>query len=79
MARKEGYNLRGKKRSPLENFVIAIAVVSLIGSIFFLSGNITGNAVGGLNQASLNWIGILLLVMGLVEVFFILKKNKNFH
>lgn len=57
---------------------LTITFITFLFGIFFLSGNITGNVVGGLNQVSLNWIGILLLVLGLVEVFFILKKNKNF-
>ena len=68
-----------KKKRGFENVVVIVTIITFLAGIFFLSPKLTGNIVGNLNQVSLNWVGILLLVMGLVEVFFILKKNKNFH
>lgn len=73
------YILKSKKKSPLKNTLMIISFIGILVGIFFLSTNMTGNVVGGLNQVTLNWIGILLLVMGLAEVFFILRRNKNFH
>lgn len=64
----------GKKHG-LEKTVATTAIVSIIASIFFLSNNITGNAIGNLNQTSSNFIGAGLLIIGLVCGFFWIKRK----
>lgn len=51
-----------------------LIIVSFIISLFFLSPNLTGNVVGNLSQASYNWIGGILFVIGLVGVYFKVRK-----
>lgn len=55
----------------------ATAVIGLLGGLFFLSSNITGNAIGTLNQTSSNWIGAVFLIVGLVAGFFWVKSSKK--
>ena len=55
--------------------LIASAFVSLMVSLFFLSFNITGNAINSLNKTSSNVIGIVLFVLALAG-FFIYSKKK---
>jgi len=50
-----------------------LAIVSLIGSIFFLSNNITGNIVGSLNQTSSNIIGACLFFLGVMSALLYFK------
>jgi hypothetical protein len=50
------------------------SITGIIGGIFFLSSNITGNAIG--SSAISHWIGAVLLVVGLVAGFFWLKSKK---
>ncbi len=56
-----------KKR---KNMKTVAAVIGLIGGLFFLSPNITGNAIGNLSQSSANFFGLILFVVGLVGAFF---------
>jgi hypothetical protein len=68
---------RFEKKSGIENKIQAsIVSLSLIVSILFLSSNITGNAIGSLNQASSNFIGGFLFLFGLVGAFMYLRKKK---
>lgn len=61
----------------LENKVAKAVSLSGFGSgTVLLSSNITGNVIGNLNQISLNWIGGVLFVVGLIAGFFWLKKRK---
>lgn len=66
-----------KKENLLEKKVAGIISISGLGvAIFFLSSNITGSAIGSLNQTSSNWIGGILFVVGLIAGFFWLRKRK---
>jgi hypothetical protein len=51
------------------------SIVGVLGGIFFLSTNITGNAIANVSQGSGNILGIVLLVVGLVAGFFWVKKR----
>jgi len=55
---------------------ISASILALIGGAFFLSSNITGNAVAGLSTGTSSWIGGVLLAIGLVAGFFWVK-GKN--
>ena len=65
----QGEYTRGKRR------VGAVAIVLICGAMFFLSGNLTGNVIGSLNQTSSNWIGGVLFVVGLVGAFIYFKRR----
>jgi hypothetical protein len=53
----------------IEKITIVIALVGLIGGLFFwFSANITGNVIGGTNNSV--WLGTVFLLVGLVGMFF---------
>ena len=52
-----------------------VFIVGIIGGLFFLSSNITGNAIG--SGAISNWIGVVLLIVGLVAGFFWFRGRKR--
>ncbi len=54
---------------------VAAAVVGLIGGVFFLSSNITGNVIGNLNQTATNGLGVVLFIIGLVGAFAYFKRK----
>jgi len=51
------------------------AILGVLGGLFFLSSNITGNAIANVSQNSSNILGVVLLVVGLVVGFFWVKKK----
>ena len=53
---------------------VITAIISLLGGLFFLSSNVTGNVIG--SQSSSNIIGAILLIIGLISGFFWFKKRK---
>ena len=59
----------------LRKSYIATAILGILGGIFFLSSNITGNAIANVSQSSGNILGAVLLVVGLVAGFFWVKKK----
>jgi len=64
------------KRRGLESKITAgIAIIGFIGSVSFLSPNLTGNVIENLNSSVNNGIGIILLLIGLVGSFFYLKNK----
>lgn len=80
------YNLHYKvidtKNSPLEGgknleskLTLIITIVGLAGALFFLSPNLTGNAVANASKTSSNWIGIVLLLIGFVGGYFYFKNR----
>jgi len=54
-----------------------MAVVGLVSGIFFLSPNITGNAIANLSDNTSSWIGAALIFVGLVAGFFWIKNRKK--
>jgi hypothetical protein len=74
--RGEATNTSWRKRKTLEEKATATAsIVGVLGGIFFLSSNITGNAIANVSQSSGNILGAVLLVVGLVAGFFWVKKK----
>jgi len=60
----------------LEQRVSAFIGIAGIGaSLFFLGSSVTGNAIGNLNTTSGNWIGIVLLLIGIVGAFWYFHKK----
>ena len=65
-----------KKKSRLEQTAVT-AIIGIAGGIFFLSSNITGNAIGSMSNSTSSIIGVVLLVAGLVVGFFCFKGRKK--
>lgn len=56
---------------------IIITAAGIIGGLFFLSSNITGNAIANLSVRTNSILGAGLLIVGLVAGFFWLKSRKR--
>jgi len=66
---------KGKSKDITSKLSSIITIAGLGAGIFFLSSNITGNAIG--TQSISNGIGAVLLVIGLIAGFFWLRAKKN--
>jgi hypothetical protein len=64
---------RAKKISKAKGLAKYDSVIGIIGAIFFLSPNITGNAIGDISSTTSEWLAAVLLVLGLVG-FYCIKK-----
>ena len=69
------YLLRGKKKGLQGKAVATASIIGILGGIFFLSGNFTGNVIGSANQTSANFSGVILFVIGLVGAFAYFKRR----
>jgi len=73
-----GVDLRADaKKKSLENTLGATMVTSLFMGIFFLSPNMTGNAIVNITNSTSNIFGACLLVCGLITGFFWIKLKKK--
>ena len=63
-------------KSKLEKAAIAASIVGIIGGLFFLSSNITGNAIANISVQNSSFLGAGLLIVGLVAGWFWLKGKK---
>lgn len=52
-----------------------MSIIGILGGIFFLSNNITGNVIGNMTNSTSNIIGVTFLLVGLVAGFFWLKSR----
>ena len=52
-----------------------ITIVGLLGAIFFLSPNLTGNTIANISQSSSNWLSAILFIVGLAGAFFWVNKE----
>ncbi len=57
--------------------VATASILSLVGSIFFLSNNVTGNAIAGYNSSTANVSGIILLILAIIFGFIWLSRRKK--
>ncbi|MEK6882790.1 MAG: hypothetical protein AABY22_24415 [Nanoarchaeota archaeon] len=70
-------NQEHKAKKDLEQKVSSVvAVGGILGSLFFLSSGVTGNAIGSLSNSSGSSIGIVLLLVGIASAFFYFKNKK---
>jgi hypothetical protein len=53
------------------------SIVGIVGGIFFLSTNITGNAIADMTTKTTSFLGAGLLIVGLVAGFFWVKSRKS--
>ena len=56
---------------------VAASIVGLVGGIFFLSPNLTGNAIANLSKTTSSGVGVILLLVGLVAGLFWVKSSKK--
>jgi hypothetical protein len=64
------------KKSLEQRLSAIITIVGIGASLFFLSSNVTGNAIGNISRSSGSWIGIILFVIGLVGAVWYFKSKK---
>jgi hypothetical protein len=69
--------VRSKERSNLEKATATASIVGVLGGIFFLSTNITGNAIADMTTKTTSFLGAGLLIVGLVAGFFWVKSRKS--
>lgn len=65
-----------KKKSLEQRVSGATAILGIASSLFFLSSNVTGNAIGNLSKSSESWLGIILFVIGLIGAVGYFKSKK---
>jgi len=66
----------GNSGNNLEKITGASAIIGIVGGLFFLSTNFTGNAIGSLTKSGANWIGLIFFILGLT-LSYVYYKNKN--
>jgi hypothetical protein len=75
--RIEGYlHKKGKQNKNLESAAVT-SIIGIIGGIFFLSPNLTGNVIGNMTNSTSNIIGAVLLVIGLIGSFFWFRSRRR--
>lgn len=55
---------------------LVIAIAGVLSGLFFLSPNITGNAIANGSQSSGSWSGIILFLIGIAGLFFYFRKKR---
>ncbi|MDD5192201.1 MAG: DUF308 domain-containing protein [Candidatus Nanoarchaeia archaeon] len=74
-SRRKSFILRGKKDNNLETAAVATSILAFVGGIFFLSPNLTGNAIGNMTNSTTNIIGVVLFTIGIVGAFFYFRRR----
>ena len=67
MSKKVGNGSKKGKILPL------VFLLLFVVGLFFLSPNITGNAIGGMDNSRTNLLGISFLVLGILGYYFVSK------
>jgi hypothetical protein len=68
---------RSREGKGLEDKICGVIGLSLIVfSLFFLSINVTGNAIGSLKTSTSNIIGVILLLFGIIGAFFYFRRGR---
>jgi len=57
--------------------IATTSILGILGGIFFLSSNITGNAIADLTTKTTSFLGAGLLIVGLIAGFFYIKDKKK--
>lgn len=69
--------LYATKNTPRISSFAILAIISLVGALFFVSFNITGNAIGELSYDNVSLIGTGLFILGLVFAFVFFKGKEK--
>lgn len=67
--------LRGKTHKGLEDTPGVASIILIIGSLFFLSNNITGHTIANITKIISNFIGVALFTIGLIAAFYYFVKR----
>ena len=67
--------MRKAESSGLEKSLAIIFGISIIAGLFFLSPNLTGNAIANASSTSSTLIGAFLFVFGLFGIFWTVNKK----
>ena len=54
-----------------------ISTLGILGGLFFLSPNLTGNAISNMTTQTASWIGAVLIVIGIIALYFLMKAKKR--
>lgn len=57
--------------------ILTVSILGIFGSAFFLSSNMTGNAIADLSTNTTSWVSEALLIVGLVAGFFWIRNRKK--
>ena|SRR3989344_5818051 len=68
---------RIEKEGRIERGILGISILFLIVGLFFLSSNLTGNAIANLPVRTVSWFGAFLVLMGIVFGFFLLRRMQK--
>ena len=69
---------RSKRRKhSLEHLTSVFVIVGILGGLFLLSSNMTGNVIGNLNKTFSNLFGAILFAIGLFGIFSYLKNKRK--
>ena len=65
------------RKNELESIATTASVIGIISGLFFLSSNITGNTIANLSIKTTSFLGVILLVIGLITtlLWFIIRKH----
>jgi hypothetical protein len=55
----------------------ALAIVGILGGIYTLSPNLTGNAVSDMGLTTTNIFGVIILILGFVGLYLLFRKKKK--
>jgi len=65
-------------RNDLTSYIsLIIACMGIFGGIFFLSPNLTGNAVAEMPQGSIGYVGLTFFLIGLLSIVLYLIERKG--
>lgn len=68
---------RNERKDLTSRLSSTTAIISLIGGTFFLSSNVTGNAISNLSNTTSSWIGGVLILIGIVALGFWIANRKK--
>lgn len=66
-----------RPHSALERAAATTSIITIFGGLFFLSPNITGNAISNMTSKTSSGIGAILIILGIVLGIFWLKNRKT--
>jgi len=73
------YEEQTRSNSDLSSRVSSFFVIAgVLGGLFFLSPNLTGNAIAEISKTSTNWIGISFLFIGLISAGFYFTRARRY-
>jgi hypothetical protein len=55
----------------------ALAIVGILGGLYTLSPNLTGNAVSDMGLTTTNIFGVIILILGFVGLYLLFRKKKK--